>query len=97
MAKIGYATRSLTHLERAFEFLHREKPDAPVAAAHAIRSAVENVAMHPLVGRRVHGDIRELVVSYGTTGYIALYRFVVPHDEIRILVIRHEREIGFVR
>jgi plasmid stabilization system protein ParE len=44
----------------------------------------------------VHGDIRELVISYGQTGYIALYRFVVPRDEVTVLAIRHQREIGFV-
>jgi plasmid stabilization system protein ParE len=49
-----------------------------------------------LLGRRVHGDIRELVISFGQTGYIALYRFVVPQDEVRVLAIRHQREIGFV-
>jgi plasmid stabilization system protein ParE len=96
VAKIVYSARSLTHLERAFEFLHSENPDATVAAAQAIGSAVETLGMHPLLGRRVHGDIRELVVSYGTTGYIALYRFIVPQDEVRILAIRHQREIGFV-
>ena len=69
---------------------------APLAAAGAIRSAVENLAAHPLIGRRVHGDIRELVISFGQTGYIALYRFVVPQDEVRVLAIRHQREIGFV-
>jgi len=51
---------------------------------------------HPLVGRRVHGDIRDLVVSYGQTGYIALYRYLAPRDEIRVLAIRHQREIEFV-
>jgi len=44
----------------------------------------------------VHGDIRELVISLGQTGYIALYRFVVPQDEVRVLALRHQREIGFV-
>ena len=65
-------------------------------AAVAIRSAVGHLAAHPLLGRRVEGDIRELVISYGKTGYIALYRFVVPLGEVRILAIRHQREIGFV-
>lgn len=96
MATIVYSARSLTHLERAFEFLRLENPDAAAAAAQAIRSAVDNLGAHPLLGRRIHGDIRELVISYGATGYIALYRFLVPHDEIRILAIRHQREIGFV-
>ena len=96
MATIVYSARSLGHLERAFEFLRTENPGAAVAAADAIQSAVEHLGAHPLLGRRIHGDIRELVISYGATGYIALYRFLVPQDEIRILAIRHQREIGFV-
>ena len=96
MATIVYSAPSLAHLERGFEFLRKENPDAAVAAAQAIRSAVDNLGNHPLLGRRIHGDIRELVISYGATGYIALYRFLVPQDAIRILAIRHQREIGFV-
>jgi plasmid stabilization system protein ParE len=96
VATIVYSGRSLTHLGRAFELLHKETPEAAVAAADAVCSAVENLKAHPLLGRRVLGDIRELVISYGTTGYIALYRFLVPKDEVRVLAIRHQREIGFV-
>jgi plasmid stabilization system protein ParE len=96
VATIVYSARSLTHLGRAFEFLRKENSEAAVAAAQAIRSAVDNLGAHPLLGRRIYGDIRELVISYGATGYIALYRFLVPQDEIRILAIRHQREIGFV-
>jgi plasmid stabilization system protein ParE len=97
VATIVYASRSLEHLERAFEFVRSEKnPEAAVVAADAICSTVENLGAHPLLGRRIHGDIRELVISYGATGYIALYRFLVPQDEIRVLAIRHQREIGFV-
>ena len=96
MATVVYSARALSHLERAFELLASENPGAAMAAAGAIRSAVENLAVHPLVGRRVHGDIRELVISFGQTGHIALYRFVVPRDEVRVLAIRHQREIGFV-
>ena len=96
MATVVYSARALSHLERAFEFLASESPDAAIAAASPIRSAVENLAAHPLLGRRVHGDIRELVISYGQTGYVALYRFVVPQDEVRLLALRHQREIGFV-
>jgi len=44
----------------------------------------------------VEGDIRELVISFGATGYIALYRFVVQDDQVRVLAIRHQREIGYL-
>jgi plasmid stabilization system protein ParE len=66
-----------------------------VAAASAIRGAIEMLGAHPLVGRYVHGDLRELVISYGRTGYVALYRFLPPRDEVRVLAIRHQREIGY--
>lgn len=96
VATIVYSASSLGHLERAFEVPRKENPEAAIAAADAICSAVENLGAHPLLGRRVHRDIRELVISYGATGYIALYRFLIPQDEIRVLALRHQREIGFV-
>ena len=96
MEAVVYSSRALEHLERAFDSLQREKSAAAPAAADAVRSAVENLASHPLIGRRVEGDVRELIISYGQTGYIALYRFVIPTGEVRILALRHHREIGFV-
>ena len=66
------------------------------ANAGAIQSAVDNLAAHPLVGRRVEEDLRELVISFGDTGYIALYRFVVQQDTVRVLALRHQREIGYL-
>ena len=96
MATVVYSARALSHLGRAFELPASANPDAAIAVAGAICSAVESLAAHPLLGRRVQGDIRELVISFGQTGYVALYRFVVPRDEARVLAIRHQREIGFV-
>jgi plasmid stabilization system protein ParE len=96
VAQIGYSARVLEHLERAFEFIAEKDPDSALATALAIRTAVENLANHPLVGRRIEDDLRELVISYGATGYIALYRFVVQHDQVRVLALRHQREIGYL-
>ena len=77
--------------------LQREKyPEVAAASAAPIRSAVENLAAHPLIGRRVEGDLRELVVSYGATGYIALYRFDIQRAQVRVLALRHQREIGYL-
>ncbi len=76
--------------------LLRENPDAAIAAAEAIASAIHTLASHPLIGRRIEGDLRELVISFGATGYIALYRFVVQDDQVRVLALRHQREIGYL-
>lgn len=95
MATVVYSARALDHLERAFGFLRDESPEAVPAAVAAISSAADALANHPLLGRRVEGDIRELVISYGRTGHIALYRFLIASDEVRILALRHQRELGY--
>ena len=95
MATVVYGARALLDLEPLFEFLARHDPSSAVASATAIRTAIEMLAHHPLVGRRVRGDIREMVISFGKTGYLALYRFVPAREEVRILAIRHQREVGY--
>lgn len=95
MATVVYSGRALEHIAQSFAWLAKENPDAATGAMIAIRSAVENLAVHPLIGRRVHADVRELVISYGDTGYVALYRFVIPSDEVRILALRHQRQLGY--
>jgi plasmid stabilization system protein ParE len=96
VAEVVYSARALDNLAHALEFLYAENPRLAVAASAAIESAVANLAAHPLVGRRIEGDLRELVISFGETGYIALYRFVVQKDEVRVLALRHQREIGYL-
>jgi plasmid stabilization system protein ParE len=96
VAQVAYAARAVEQIERAIEQLRADKPEVAVAAAEAFLSGFENLAAHPLVGRRVEEDLRELVVSYGATGYIALYRVVVQRDEVRVLALRYQREIGYL-
>jgi addiction module RelE/StbE family toxin len=96
VATVVYSRQALDHIERAFEFLRDKNPDAAQNAVRAIQSAVDNLAAHPLVGRRLEGELRELIISYGHSGYVALYRFVISSDEVRVLAIRHQREVGFL-
>jgi hypothetical protein len=41
----------------------------------------------------IEGDLRELVLSQGKTGYVALYS-IEDEYQIWILTIRHQREAG---
>jgi plasmid stabilization system protein ParE len=95
VAQVVYAANALANLERAFEFLRREDAAVAEAAARAITTAVETLALHPLIGRPIRSDLRELVISFGRTGYLALYRFLPLRDEVRILAIRHQRELDY--
>lgn len=95
MAQIVYSEAALVDLERAFEFIAGHDPHAAMAAADSIREAVGSLANHPLIGRIVEGELRELVISYGKSGYVALYRFLPAQDRIRILAIRRQRELDY--
>ena len=96
VATVVYSARSLANLQRAFDFLHTKNTAAANSAVTAITSAIDNLASHPLIGRRIDGDLRELIISYGHSGYVAIYRFVIARDEVRILAIRHQRELGYL-
>ena len=96
VATVVYSARSLAHIQRAFDFLRDKSAAAADSAVSAITSALENLAAHPLIGRRIERDLRELIISYGHSGYIAIYRFVIARDEVRILAIRHQREMGYL-
>ena len=95
MATVVYSRRALDHLEHSFEFLAVADPESAVRAAAAIESAVEVLAEHPLIGRPVDRELRELVISFGKTGYVALYRFLPHVDEVRVLAIRRQRELDY--
>ena len=95
MAQVVYSANALENLKRAFEFLHAHDPDVAAAAAGGIREAVETLRNHPLIGRPVQQELRELVISYGKTGYVALYRFSPALDQVQILAIRHQRELDY--
>jgi hypothetical protein len=38
--------------------------------------------------------VRELVISYGKSGYIGRYGYEQKEDVVLILAIRHQREAG---
>jgi plasmid stabilization system protein ParE len=95
VAQIVYAARALDDIERAFEFLAEHDPGSAAIAAAAIQGAVETLAEHPLIGRGVTGGLRELVISFGKTGYVALYWFSAERAEIWVLGIRHQRELDY--
>jgi len=75
------------------EFLEKEGADVISDAIDGILDAIDILARHPLIGRPVEQELRELVISRGKTGYIALYDYVQEHDVVRVLAIWHQREL----
>jgi plasmid stabilization system protein ParE len=95
VAEIIYSPEALDDFERIIEHLLQTAPGSAEQALTRIREAIEILTEHPLIGRRVDGERRELVISRGASGYLALYRFDSAHGAVRVLRIRHQREAGY--
>ncbi|WEN43577.1 Toxin RelE3 [Thauera sp. GDN1] len=95
MARLIYSARALDDLERVTDFLVDTDPAAAAVTVDLIAEAVAILARHPLIGRPAEHGLRELVISRGRTGYIALYSFETAQDCVLILAVRHQRETGY--
>lgn len=95
MARLIYSRRALADLERLTDLLlHNETAAAP-ATADLIAEAVQTLANHPLIGRPAEHGLRELVISRGRSGYLALYGYEEQQDVVLVLAVRHQREAGY--
>lgn len=95
MTRLVLSPRALQDLERLADFLLAGDPEAARTTGAILVDGLQILKHHPLVGRIVEHGYRELLVSRGRTGYIALYRFDVARDTALILTIRHQREGGY--
>lgn len=95
MAQVVFSPEALADLERLTEFLIEKSPEAAVDTLGLVLDATRILASHPMVGRRVEGEMRELVISRGVSGYLGLYAFDPARDVVRVLRLRHQREAGY--
>ena len=95
MAKLGYSGQALADLERLCSFLEESESNVIFETLDLIEEAIAILRRHPLIGRLAESDLRELVISQGKTGYVALYSYEAAYDTVLILAIRHQREAGF--
>lgn len=96
MARVIYAERALSDLVRLTDFLAQAEPAAALETVNLIIEAVQVLANHPLIGRPAEQQLRELVISRGKSGYVALYSYELEQDTVLVLSVRHQREAGYV-
>ncbi|MDN5850587.1 MAG: type II toxin-antitoxin system RelE/ParE family toxin [Nitrococcus sp.] len=96
MATIIYSEQALADLNRLTEFLLQADSVVALETVDLIIEAVEVLANHPLIGHLAEQGLRELVISRGKSGYLALYSYELEQDAVLVLSIRHQREAGYV-
>lgn len=84
-------------IERCRRFLAGKAPEAAKRAAQAIDQRFRLVCSVPQMGRPFADDaaLRELVIPFGDSGYVALYRYEPDDDAIYLLAFRHQKEAGY--
>lgn len=86
----------LADLERILEFNAGRDPATALEHLQRIREGVLILGGHPEIGRTVAGSpLRELVISHGNSGYVALYEYSRVQNVVRVTAIRHQREAGY--
>ena len=95
MAKLIYSGQALSDIERLTDFLAENDPVAAAETVGLIEEAVAVLRRHPLIGRPVEHELRELVISRGETVSVRLYNFEEKQEAVWIHAIRHQREAGY--
>lgn len=84
-------------MERCRRFLLGKSPPAALRAAQTIQRRFAQLQTSPEIGRPFPADptFRELVIAFGDSGYVALYRYEPTLDAVYIVAFRHQKEAGY--
>ncbi|RMF34696.1 MAG: type II toxin-antitoxin system RelE/ParE family toxin [Alphaproteobacteria bacterium] len=96
MPRVIWTPAALGDVERLHDFLKDKNPLAARRAVRAIREGLNVLADQPQVGRPVENmepEFREWLISFGDSGYVALYHF--DGEDVVILAVRHQREVKY--
>jgi plasmid stabilization system protein ParE len=91
---LRYSRQFYEDLERYYGHLAQIDPNLAERGYEAIAKAMRVLEDFPFVGRKAVEDdaiARELLVSFGSSGYVILYDIDDEHT-VTILAIRHQRE-----
>ncbi len=66
-------------------------------AGQAIKHQLELLETVPEIGRPFDDlpELRELIIPFGDSGYVALYQFDVKNESVYVLAFRHQKEAGY--
>ena len=96
MPHLIWSPPALVDVQRLYRFLALKDEYAARRAIKTIRAGVKILAHQPEAGRPVEDMdpvFREWLIDFGSSGYIALYRF--DGETATILAVRHLKEAGY--
>lgn len=97
MPHVKWSPFALLDVQRIYRFLATKNIKAAKRAVETIRESVKSIAVHPEAGRpaeNMEPEYREWVITFGDSGYIALYHYD-GHRTALIVAVRHQKEAGY--
>jgi plasmid stabilization system protein ParE len=87
----------MMRLERCRCFLAEKNPQAAIRAAQTIDRVFALLETEPQIGRPLDDlpELRELILPFGDSGYVAIYHYEGKTDSIYLLAFRHQKEVGY--
>lgn len=95
MPRIKISPRASSDLTRLFNFLAEKDKQIANNAIDTIKASFKYLVQMPFIGRPVEDELRELVIDFGSSGYLALYHYDTYIDVIIILAVRHQKEFDY--
>ena len=97
MSRVIVTEGAAQGLERCRRFLAAKAPEAAKRIAQAIARQFLLLETAPDIGRPFSdiSELRELVIAFGDSGYVALYRYEPVDDTVYVLAFRHQKEAGY--
>ena len=98
--RLRFTPQAEDDLLRLYDFLLERDVPAAEVALQAIHKAVELLQIFPFSCRKIQGGddspfLRELIIPFGTSGYVALFE-IEDREIVTILAVRHQREEDYL-
>ena len=97
MPRVVVTEGAAAGLERCRLFLATKAPEAARRAGQVIERQFLLLETSPDIGRPFPDlpELRELVIPFGHSGYVALYRHEPGDGTVYVLAFRHQKEAGY--
>lgn len=97
MPQVIITQRAATGLTRCRELQTFKNPLAAIRAGQVLETHFEQLENKPEMCRPFTElpVLRELMIEFGDSVYVALYRYEVIEDRVYVLAFRHQKEAGY--
>lgn len=93
MTRVFLAPETGEDFERILAHLEAHESMRAADRIEEILHAIDILQDSPEIGRPVEDGLRELIIGKGSTGYVALYRYMHEADTVFVLALQSQKEL----